>query len=88
MRTFVGLIGLGMALMLLVGELMTLADPQAGFEMANAADIYVATSPWYVHAGWFAVIAVMGWISLRLLDRGYLGRLARGRGLTPAPERR
>jgi hypothetical protein len=87
MRTLVGLTLLAIALMLLAGEVMAL-DPRAGLQMANVASVYVARSPWYVFAGRLAAIAVMVWISLRLLARGYLGRLARGRGLTPAPERR
>jgi hypothetical protein len=87
MRTLVGLILLGIALMLLAGELMALSNP-LDTGLSNDAGPYGPAAPWYVHAGWFAVIAVMMWTSLRLLDRGYLGRLARGRGLTPAPERR
>lgn len=87
MRTLVGLTLLGIALMLLAGEVMALSNP-VDTGPSNDINPFGPPVPWYVHAGWFAVIAVMGWISLRLLDRGYLGRLARGRGLTPAPERR
>jgi hypothetical protein len=83
MRTFVGLIMLGIALMLLAGEIAALADP-VGTGLSNDAVPYGPTAPWYVHAGWFAVIALMGWASIRLLSRGILGRLVRGRGLTPA----
>jgi hypothetical protein len=83
MRTFVGLILLGITLTLLVSELVALADP-VGTGLSNDADPYGPPAPWYVHAGWFIVIALMGWVSMRLLNGGILGRLVRGRGFTPA----
>jgi hypothetical protein len=88
MRTFFGLILLALAILLLIVELMTLADPMAGLRMSGPADIFVATAPWYVHAGWFVVIGITGWASARLLSGGIVGRLVRGRGLTPEPVRR
>jgi hypothetical protein len=84
MRTLTGLILLSLATALLVAELFALADPTYGLELADPASTFVAISPWYVHAGWLAVAAALGWGSARLLDRGIVGRLVRGRGLTPA----
>jgi hypothetical protein len=86
MRTFLGLIVLALAILLLSFELIALADP-VGTQMANDADPFGPPPPWYVHAAWFAVIAVLGWASVRLLSPGIVGRLIRGRGLTPAPIR-
>lgn len=81
MRTLLGLILFTLAALLLVAELVMLDPAAAG--LGNDADPY-ATQPWYVHAGWFAAIGMMGWISIRLLNGGILGRLVRGRGFTPA----
>lgn len=41
----------------------------------------------YVHALWFVAAALSGWAGARVLRDGYLDRLVRGRGLTPAPRR-
>ena len=81
MRTFLGLIMLSIALLLVAGEIAVISDP-AGMAPHGMLE------PWFMYAGRIAVYALIGWVGLRLLDRGYLGRLTRGRGLTPAPERR
>ncbi|HEU0301630.1 MAG TPA: hypothetical protein VFR37_19400 [Longimicrobium sp.] len=77
MRTFAGLVILGIALLLLVVEITAIRDP-AGYAPHGIPE------PWFMYAGRLAVVALMGWISLRLLNRGILGRLVRGRGFTPA----
>ena len=87
MRTFLGLILLAVAMLLLVMELAAIADPSL-ITMSNDADPFGPPEPWYVHAAWFGVIAITGWASARLLSGGILGRLVRGRGLTPEPVRR
>jgi hypothetical protein len=84
MRTLSGLLLLALAIALLVSELVALVDPALGLEIPASAAIYIQSSPWYVHAVWFAVAAALGWTSMRLLNRGILGRLVRGRGFTPA----
>lgn len=84
MRTLTGLTLLALATALLVAELFALVDPTHGLELTVPASTFIAASPWYVHAGWFAVAAALGWASARLLNRGILGRLVRGRGFTPA----
>lgn len=86
MRTVAGLTLLGISLALLVSQLAALADPRAGLRMDDAADVFVATSPWYVHAGRLAVIALMGWVSLRLLNCGAPDRPVSARGFTPAEQ--
>ncbi|HEY0017415.1 MAG TPA: hypothetical protein VGC13_13980 [Longimicrobium sp.] len=80
MRTALGLIFFLGALVLLVVELIVLADP-GGLTPSSGVGSFAA--PWYVHAGWFMVIGAMGWMAMRLLRDG-LGRLVRGRGFTPA----
>lgn len=84
MRTLFGLVLLALAAALLVAELFALVDPTHGLKLTVPASTFIASSPWYVHAGWFAVAAALGWISARLLNGGILGRLVRGRGFTPA----
>jgi hypothetical protein len=84
MRTFLGLVLLNFAILLLAAEVVTLADPA----LSAASPVGGADQPWYVHAALFAGIAVTGWISARLLSDGIVGRLVRGRGLTPEPVRR
>jgi hypothetical protein len=84
MRTLTGLILLALAVSLLVAELFALVDPTLGLELDAPASTFVATAPWYVHAAWFAAAAALGWAAARLLNRGILGRLVRGRGFTPA----
>lgn len=86
MRTFFGLILLALAILLLSVEMIALADP-VGTQMADDANPFGPPPPWYVHAAWFGVIAILGWASARLLSPGIVGRLVRGRGLTPAPIR-
>jgi hypothetical protein len=87
MRTFFGLVLLAFATLLLSLELMALADP-AGTQLANDADPFGAPPPWYVHAAQWALIVAATLASSWLLNGGILGRLVRGRGLTPEPIRR
>ena len=87
MRTFLGLILLAFTLLLLVSEIVALSDP-AAITMTSDGDAFGPPEPWTAHARWFAIIALTGWASVRLLGGGILGRLVRGRGLTPAPVRR
>lgn len=86
MRTLLGLLLLTLAGGLLVLELVALADP-AQTALATDGDPF-APPPWYVHALWFAAIGATGWMAALLLRGGILGRLVRGRGLTPEPVRR
>lgn len=83
MRTALGLIFFLGALVLLVAELIVLGDPGAFTVPASRA----APAPWYVHTVWFLVIGALGWMAARLLNGGIVGRLVRGRGLTPEPVR-
>jgi hypothetical protein len=88
MRTFFGLILLVLAVLMLTSELMYLADPTMGLPLSNAADVFIASPPWYVHAGRWMLIVAATLASSWLLNGGILGRLVRGRGLTPEPVRR
>ena len=86
MRTLIGLVFAVAACVMLTMELALLADP-AGFW--NAFNTFpFAPAPWQAHAGVFAAAAILGWMATRLLSGGILGRLVRGRGLTPEPARR
>ncbi|HEX6041058.1 hypothetical protein [Longimicrobium sp.] len=86
MRTLTGLLLLMLAMLLGLVEAIALADP-VGTRMANDAAPFGPAEPWYVHAAWIAVICLMTGVAARLLDGGIVGRLVRGRGLTPAPRR-
>ena len=83
MRTLTGLVLLALAWLFGMMEMVALADP-AGTSLANDAAPFGPAPPWYVHAGWIAAILAMVALSLWLLNGGILGRLVRGRGLTPA----
>jgi hypothetical protein len=84
MKTLVGFCLLLLAFLLGVMEYVAIMDP-AQTALANDGDPYAPPAPWYVHAAWFAVMGSMAAAGLWLLNRGILGRLVRGRGLTPAP---
>lgn len=88
MRTFFGLILLVLAVLALSSELMYLADPTMGLRLANPADVFIASPPWYVHPAPWALIVAATLAASWLLNGGILGRLVRGRGLTPEPIRR
>jgi hypothetical protein len=49
---------LGLAVVLLVLEVIALIDP-VGTKMADDNDPFGPPPPWYVHAAWFGVIAVL-----------------------------
>lgn len=83
MRTLTGLGMLGLAAIMGLLEVVALADP-AGTRLANDGAPFGPPAPWYEHVLWIAVIAALAWGGVRLLNRGILGRLVRGRGLTPA----
>ena len=88
MRTIVGLMLLALATATLASELMYLADPAMGMRLADPAYVFIALPTWYVRAARWALIALTGWAAARLLGHGIVGRLVRGRGLTPEPARR
>jgi hypothetical protein len=82
MRTFVGLIIAVSAYLLLSSTLGWVSDP-AG--MAERTGVYpFAPPPWQLSVGEILAAALMGWMAVRLLRAGVVGRLVRGRGLTPA----
>ncbi|HEX5872064.1 MAG TPA: hypothetical protein VFY65_16660 [Longimicrobium sp.] len=82
MRTLLGLIIAVSAYLLLSYTLGWVSDP-AG--MAERTGVYpFAAPPWQMSAGVLLVAALMGWIAVRLLRAGIVGRLVRGRGFTPA----
>lgn len=84
MKTFVGFCLLLFAFFLGWMEFVAIVDP-ASTALANDADPYAPPQPWYVHAVWIAISIACAWAGTWLLNRGILGRLVRGRGLTPAP---
>jgi hypothetical protein len=86
MRTLIGLILLAFAGLLGMMEMVALTDP-ATTAMASEVAPFGPAAPWYVHAGWIAAILAMLTLSVWLLNGGILGRLVRGRGLTPEPPR-
>ena len=82
MRTFLGLCLAALAGVLLTLELLLLADAAA----VRAGTVFpFAPQPWYVGAVPLLGVAVLGWMAARLLSGGIVGRLVRGRGLTPEP---
>ncbi|HYW13985.1 MAG TPA: hypothetical protein VE871_18620 [Longimicrobium sp.] len=85
MRTLLGLVLFGLAFTLGLLVIMGLADP-AGASMANDADPFGPVPPWYVPAAWLALALALLIAAIRLLNGGILGRLVRGRGLTPAEQ--
>ena len=68
MRTFVGFALLGLSAVFLLFELVALVDP-VGTKMADDTDPFGPPPPWYVHAAWFGVIAVIGTFGVKLLRR-------------------
>ena len=84
MKTFVGLCLLLLAFFLGWMEVMAIVDP-ANVALANDSAPFAPPQPWYVHLLWIVVAVACAWAGTRLLNRGILGRLVRGRGLTPAP---
>jgi len=84
MRTLVGSCLLLFAFFLGMMEIAAITDP-AQTALSNDADPYAPAPPWYEHAIWIVLVAVCAWAGVRLLNRGILGRLVRGRGFTPAP---
>lgn len=87
MRTLTGLILSVAAYMLIVFELQALADPFTA-RLGGTPGPLPADPAWYQHALWLTVLLVMGCAGAWLLNGGILGRLVRGRGLSPAPVRR
>jgi hypothetical protein len=83
MRTLSGICLLLFAFLLGVMEMAALADP-APTALAHDAEALAPAAPWYAHAMWIATMAVCAWFGARLVNRGILGRLVRGRGFTPA----
>ncbi len=75
---------LALAVLLGLMEFVALTDP-AGTGLANDAAPNGPAAPWYEHVGWTVVAGALAWGGVRLLNRGIVGRLVRGRGFTPAP---
>jgi hypothetical protein len=85
MRTLLGLIFSTAAYLLLSYTLSLVSDP-AG--TAERTGVYPFAPPsWQAVASGCLAAALMGWIGARLLLAGVVGRLVRGRGLTPEPVR-
>lgn len=84
MRTCSGLLLLFAASWAFFLELEALVKP-AATPYEDPADRFTIPLTWYVHLGWFAVTTAVAWTAIRLLNRGILGRLVRGRGFQPAP---
>jgi hypothetical protein len=73
-RRLVGFALLGLAALLLALELMALADP-VGTKLADDGDPFGNPyKPWWVHALWFAFIAVLATAGARLARRGHVHR--------------
>jgi hypothetical protein len=69
MRRVVGFGLLGIAALLLAFELLALADP-VGTKMADDGDPFGNPyQPWWVHALWFAIIALLAAGGARLARR-------------------
>jgi hypothetical protein len=64
-RSTFGMLLLGLAAMLLLGEVLALADP-VGTQRADDADPFGTPPGWRVHAAWLGAIAAMaaagGWL--------------------------
>lgn len=86
MRTALGLAVLALAILLTLAEMETMAHPAATVLSRDGLPVGPG-EPGHVHALWAIVIVLLLFASVRLLSDGILGRLVRGRGLTPAPER-
>ncbi len=70
MRRIVGFGLLGIAALLLVLELLALADP-VGTKMADDGDPFGNPyQPWWVHALWFVIVALLAGAGGRLARRG------------------
>lgn len=70
MRRALGFALLGIAALLLVMELMALADP-VGTKMADDGDPFAEPNqPWWSHALWFGAVAVLATFGARLAHRG------------------
>lgn len=87
MRTLIGLSLSVAAYMLLVFELSALADPFTA-RIGDVPGPLGREPAWWEHALWIGTLLLMGWAGARLLSGGILGRLVRGRGMTPEPVRR
>lgn len=83
MRTLLGLTLIAAAGYGFLVIAVVLSDYWAG---RSPAAHPVFLPPWYVTTGWLSVSAIFGWLGIRLLNRGTLGRLVRGRGITPAEQ--
>ncbi len=87
MRTLLGLILSVTAYMLIVFELQALADPYTA-RLGGTPGPLPADPAWYQHALWLIVLVAMGCAGAWLLNGGIVGRMVRGRGLSPEPVRR
>lgn len=86
MRTLLGLIVAVSAYLLLNSTLGWVSDPAA---MSDRTGTYpFAPPPWQRTVGQVVVSALLGWLSVRLLRRGVMGQLVRGRGPSLSPVRR
>ncbi|HST58850.1 MAG TPA: hypothetical protein VLK84_09185 [Longimicrobium sp.] len=86
MRTLLGLIIAVSAYLLLSSTLGWVSDPAA---MSDRTGVFpFAPPPWQWSAGEILVAALLGWLAVRLLNGGIVGRMVRGRGLSPEPARR
>jgi len=67
-RIVLGLLLLATAVVVAIVEIVAIVDP-VGTAAANDADPFGPPAPWHSHIIPVALIAVMGWASLRLLWR-------------------
>jgi hypothetical protein len=81
MRTLLALVLLAAASYGVVVIAELLFDYQAG-RAPGAHPIRLP--PWYVMTGLLSATALLGWLGIRLRKRGTLGRMVRGRGISPA----
>jgi hypothetical protein len=73
-RRILGFGLLGIAALLLVLELMALADP-VGTKLADDSDPFGDPhQPWWFHALWFAIVALLAAAGARLTRRGNVRR--------------
>jgi hypothetical protein len=69
-RRVIGFGLLGIAALLLVSEMMSLADP-VGTKAADDGDPFGNPyQPWWVHALWFVIVALLAASGARLVRRG------------------